>query len=56
MRDKAAAMAEAMLAERLKHQESFRLSRAGSLSAGAARSVDILAAMMVRAARESAFC
>ena len=45
-----------MLAERLRCIEDFRIHRAGSLSAGAARSVDILAAMMARAAREGGFC
>lgn len=45
-----------MLAERLRCIEDFRIHRASSLSAGAARSVDILAAMMARAARENRFC
>ena len=42
-----------MLAERLRCIEDFRLSRAQSLSPGAARTVDLLAAMM---AREGRFC
>ena len=45
-----------MLLERLRCIEDFRLSRARSLSPGAARTVDILAAMMARAARESGLC
>jgi len=45
-----------MLAERLHCIEDFRIHRATSLSPGAARTIDILAAMMARAARESGFC
>jgi hypothetical protein len=47
---------KAMLTERLRHIENFRIQRASELSKGPARSVDILAAQMARAARENAFC
>ena len=49
-------MEAAMLAERLRCIEDFRIHRASLLSPGAAKTVDILAAMMARAARESGFC
>lgn len=45
-----------MLVPKLRHIEDFRLQRARSLSKGSARSVDVLAAQMARAARESRFC
>ena len=45
-----------MLLERLAHIEKFRINRASELSPGAARTIDILAAQMARAAREGVYC